>query len=35
MDRHTIILTADKRQEKLADLLEGEKVSYAWEENAQ
>ena len=32
MDRHTIILTADKRQEKLAALLEGEKVSYAWEE---
>ena len=35
MDRHTVILTADKRQEKLADLLEGERVSYAWEENAQ
>ncbi len=35
MDRHTVILTADKRQEKLASLLEGEKVSYAWEENAQ
>ena len=35
MDRHTIILTADKRQEKLASLLEGERVSYAWEENAQ
>ena len=35
MDRHTIILTADKRQEKLAGLLEGERVSYAWEENAQ
>lgn len=34
MDRHTIILTADKRQEKLAALLEGEKVSYAWEENS-
>ena len=33
MDRHTVILTADKRQEKLASLLEGEKVSYAWEEN--
>lgn len=35
MDRHTVILTADKRQEKLAGLLEGERVSYAWEENAQ
>ena len=35
MDRHTIILTADKRQEKLANLLEGERISYAWEENAQ
>lgn len=35
MDRHTVILTADKRQEKLAALLEGERVSYAWEENAQ
>ena len=34
MDRHTIILTADKRQEKLVDLLEGEKISYAWEENS-
>lgn len=33
MDRHTIVLTADKRQEKLAALLEGEAVSYAWEEN--
>ncbi len=33
MDRHTIVLTADKRQEKLAALLEGEKISYAWEEN--
>ena len=35
MDRHTIILTVDKRQEKLANLLEGERISYAWEENAQ
>lgn len=35
MDRHTVILTADKRQEKLASLLEGERVSYAWKENAQ
>ena len=34
MDRQTIILTADKRQEKLAALLEGEMVSYAWEENS-
>jgi len=34
MDRHTIVLTADKRQEKLAALLEGERISYAWEENA-
>lgn len=34
MDRHTIILTADKRQEKLAALLEGEKVSYAWEDDS-
>lgn len=33
MDRHIIVLVADKRQEKLAALLEGEKVSYAWEEN--
>lgn len=33
MDRHTIVLTADKRQEKLAALLEGKKISYAWEEN--
>ena len=33
MDRHTVILTTDKRQEKLAVLLEGEKTSYAWEEN--
>ena len=33
MDRHTIVLTADKRQEKLVALLEGERVSYAWEEN--
>ena len=33
MDRHTVILTADKRQEKLAGLLEGERISYAWEEN--
>ncbi|MBQ6843451.1 MAG: dipicolinate synthase [Agathobacter sp.] len=33
MDRHTVILTTDKRQEKLASLLEGEKTSYAWEEN--
>ena len=35
MDRHTIILTADKRQEKLAALLEGEKISYAWEEKTE
>lgn len=35
MDRHTIVLTADKRQEKLAALLEGERVSYAWEEETQ
>lgn len=35
MDRHTIVLTADKRQEKLAALLEGERVSYAWEENTE
>ena len=34
MDRHTIVLTADKRQEKLVALLEGEKISYAWEENS-
>ena len=33
MDRHTIVLTADKRQQKLAALLEGEVISYAWEEN--
>ena len=33
MDRHTIILTADKRQEKLAALLDGERISYAWEDN--
>lgn len=33
MDRHTIVLTADKRQEKLVALLEGTKISYAWEEN--
>ena len=33
MDRHTIILTADKRQEKLAVLLDGERISYAWEDN--
>ena len=35
MDRHTIILTADKRQEKLVALLEGEKISYAWEEKSE
>ena len=34
MDRHTIILTADKRQEKLMELLDGEKISCAWNENA-
>jgi len=34
MDRHTIVLTADKRQEKLVALLDGEKVSYAWEDDA-
>jgi len=33
MDRHIIVLVADKRQEKLATLLEGEKVSYAWGES--
>ena len=33
MDRHIIVLVADKRQEKLAALLEGEKVSYAWGES--
>ena len=33
MDRHTVILTADKRQEKLANLLVGERISYAWEED--
>ena len=33
MDRHTIVLTADKRQEKLLALLDGNKISYAWEEN--
>ena len=33
MDRQTIVLTSDKRQEKLAALLEGECVSYAWEED--
>ena len=33
MDRHTIVLTADKRQQKLAALLDGEMISYAWEEN--
>ena len=30
MDRHIIVLTADKRQEKLVALLEGEKTSYVW-----
>ncbi|MBQ2900964.1 MAG: dipicolinate synthase [Agathobacter sp.] len=35
MDRHIIVLVADKRQEKLAALLEGEKVSYTWEENSE
>lgn len=35
MDRHTIVLTADKRQERLAALLDGERVSYAWEEEVQ
>ena len=35
MDRHTIILTADKRQEKLIGLLDGERISYAWEEEPQ
>ena len=35
MDRHIIVLIADKRQEKLAALLEGEKVSYTWEENSE
>lgn len=34
MDRHTIILTSDNRQEKLAKLLEGKVISYAWEENS-
>ncbi|MBQ3558562.1 MAG: dipicolinate synthase [Agathobacter sp.] len=35
MDRHIIVLVADKRQEKLAALLEGEKVSYTWDENSE
>ena len=34
MDRQTIVITSDKRQEKLAALLEGELISYAWEENS-
>jgi len=34
MDRHTIVLTADKRQQQLVSLLEGERVSYAWEAGA-
>lgn len=33
MDRQIIVLTADKRQEKLLELLEGDKISYAWEES--
>ena len=34
MDRQMIILTTDKRQEKLAALMKGEKISYAWERNS-
>lgn len=34
MDRHTIVITADKRQERLLSLLEGENISYAWDENS-
>lgn len=34
MDRQTVVFTSDKRQEKLASLLEGEFISYAWEENS-
>ena len=34
MDRHIVIVTSDKRQEILADMLEGERVSCAWAENA-
>ena len=32
MDRHIILFTADKRQEKLGALLEGEKKKESWEE---
>ena len=34
MDRQIIVLIADKRQEKIAKFLEGEKISYAWNEAA-
>ena len=34
MDRYTIILTSDKRQEKLAALMDGKKIGYAWEDNS-
>lgn len=34
MDRHTVIFTADERQEKLANLFEGKKVNCTWEEYA-
>ena len=34
MDRQTIVFTSDKRQEKLVALLEGELISYAWEEKS-
>ena len=34
MDRHIIIVTSDKRQERLAALMEGERASYAWEDDS-
>ena len=34
MDRHIVIVTSDKRQEKLAALMEEEKISYALEEDS-
>ena len=34
MDRHIIIVTSDKRQEKLAALMEGERASYVWAEDS-
>ena len=34
MDRHIIIFTADKRQEKLVSLMEGEKRDDAWDETS-